>query len=107
MVEGHKIFFRTGIGEKLWATTCSNVTFEVDEIDLAHKRGWSVMARGAAREVSFDQQPEIAGHADTAAPVPWAPGEHDHLVAIVVDAISGRVIRPAELFSAAELHGYL
>jgi hypothetical protein len=79
-LEGRYLLFRTGVGTKLWATTRSNVTFEVDDLDFAHQRGWSVMAHGVAREVRADRQPSLARRAEEAAPVPWAPGRRDHLV---------------------------
>ena len=49
-LDGMHIVFRTGVGTKLWAIDRSNVTFEVDELDLASRSGWSVMVRGAAHE---------------------------------------------------------
>jgi uncharacterized protein len=107
VVYDRSIVFRTGVGTMLWATTRSNVTFEVDELDLVHKAGWSVMVRGAARELSLDRNAAPAGRVEVAALDPWAPGPCDHLVRIVADAISGRRIRPAELPAATDLRGYL
>lgn len=98
-VTGGMIVFRTGIGTKLWAIHRSNVTFEVDEFDVVQRRGWSVMARGSAQEVDHDRDPQLARRLDAAAGAPWAPGDRSHLVRVVVDAVSGRVIgsgpRPA------------
>ena len=48
-LDGMHVVFRTGVGTKLWGIDRSNVTFEVDELDLAGRSGWSVMVRGAAR----------------------------------------------------------
>jgi hypothetical protein len=101
-LDGMHILFRTGVGTKLWAIDRSNVTFEVDELDLAGRSGWSVMVRGAAHELSPKQAPT-----DTSGIVPWAPGERVHLVRIVADQITGRRIRPAELPPATDLRGYL
>ncbi len=106
-VVDRSIVFRTNAGTKLWATTRSNVTFQVDELDVARKAGWSVMVRGAAREVSFDRQPSLARNAESAAPDPWAPGQRNHLIRIVVESISGRCIRPAELPPMTDIRGYL
>src|SRR5579871_2385080 len=54
-LDGMDILFRTGVGTKLWALNRSNVTFEVDELDLAGRSGWSVMVCGAAHELSLKQ----------------------------------------------------
>ena len=62
-LDGMHIVFRTGVGTKLWAINRSNVTFEVDELDLAGRCGWSVMVRGAAHELSPKQTPtETSGN---------------------------------------------
>jgi uncharacterized protein len=101
-LDGMHILFRTGVGTKLWAIDRSNVTFEVDELDLAGRSGWSVMVRGAAHELSPKQTPSGTGGV-----VSWAPGERVHTVRIVADQITGRRIRPAELPPATDLRGYL
>jgi nitroimidazol reductase NimA-like FMN-containing flavoprotein (pyridoxamine 5'-phosphate oxidase superfamily) len=106
-VVGEQIVFQTGAGTKLWATNRSNVTFEVDELDLVHRSGWSVMVRGAAHEVSVERNPILKERAEVRGAVPWAPGPRNHLVRMVADQISGRRIRPAELPPATDLRGYL
>ncbi len=106
LVDGRSIVFRTGAGTKLWATTRSNVSFEVDYLDLVHRAGWSVLVRGAARELRPVSN-RNAQALDVAGPQPWAPGARAHLVRIVADGISGRRIRPAELPPATDLRGYL
>lgn len=106
-VVDRSIAFRTNAGTKLWATTRSNVTFQVDQLDVVHRAGWSVMVRGVARELSLDRHPALTQSAENAAPEPWAPGSRDHLVRIVADSISGRRIRPADLPPATDIHGYL
>ena len=106
-VDGKQIVFQTGAGTKLWATSRSNVTFEVDELDLVHRSGWSVMVRGAAQEVSVERNPILKERAEARGAVVWAPGPRNHLVRMVADQISGRRIRPAELPPATDLRGYL
>ena len=107
-VVAHGVVFRTAPGTKLWATHRSNVSFQVDEIDMNNKTGWSVLVRGAAREISIDTtNPELVHAVEAAAPEPWAPGPREHLVRIVADSISGRRIRPAEPPSVTDLRGYL
>ncbi|HEX6393368.1 MAG TPA: pyridoxamine 5'-phosphate oxidase family protein [Acidimicrobiales bacterium] len=95
-VVAHGVIFRTAPGTKLWATHRNNVSFEVDEFDLATNTGWSVLIRGAAREVLPDTNPELVNALQAVAPRPWAPGPKDHLVRIVADSISGRRIRAAD-----------
>jgi hypothetical protein len=107
VVVGRTIAFRTGPGTKLWAIHRCNVTFEADSIDPVHQRGWSVMARGVAQEVIGDRHPELAGPIDGPGRGPWAPGPREHLVRIVVDSISGRRIRPADLAPATDPRGYV
>jgi uncharacterized protein len=106
-VEGRYLVFRTAPGTKLWATTRSNVTFEVDAFDMVRKTGWSVLVRGVAREVSVERQPAIAKIAERAAPQAWAPGDREHIVRIVADSISGRRIRLADVGPSSDPRGYL
>jgi uncharacterized protein len=96
-LDGETIMFRTGPGTKLHAIQSSNVTFEVDEIDVVHRGGWSVLVRGTASEIGPGQNPPLADVVQAAGASPWAPGERSHLVRIVSYQITGRRIRPEEL----------
>jgi nitroimidazol reductase NimA-like FMN-containing flavoprotein (pyridoxamine 5'-phosphate oxidase superfamily) len=95
-VAARGILFSTAPGTKLWATQRSNVSFEVDHIDIETRTGWSVLVRGSAREVIADRNVELARVMQDAAPAPWAPGPRERLVRIVADSISGRRIRPVQ-----------
>jgi nitroimidazol reductase NimA-like FMN-containing flavoprotein (pyridoxamine 5'-phosphate oxidase superfamily) len=106
-VDRHRIVFRTGAGTKLWSIHRSNVTFQVDQIDPVHRSGWSVMAWGAADEVTEGDHPGIEASATAGGAVPWAPGPRGHIVRMVVDGISGRRIRPAEQPLAGDPRAYL
>lgn len=106
-VVAHGVVFRTAAGEKLWATHRNNVSFQVDQIDMEHETGWSVLLRGAAQELLPERNLELFDDSDAAAPQPWAPGPKEHLVRIVADGISGRRIRPASPPSVADLEGRL
>ena len=54
VVEDHTIAFRVHAGEILLGVTAHpRVTFEVDEVDVATGRGWSVLAKGDA-EVTYE-----------------------------------------------------
>jgi uncharacterized protein len=103
-VDGRHIFFRTGSGTKLWAIHRSNVTFEVDELDVVNRTGWSVMVRGAARELSVEHNPDLVARAEFSSAVPWAAGTRDSIVRIVADAVSGRRINPPAMPQMSDIH---
>lgn len=64
------------------------VAFEVDQFDYEHHRGWSVVARGRAHEVSDLRELEhILGRWD---PRPWADGHRDFYLKFDWTEISGR-----------------
>ena len=92
-LDGRSVLFRTDPGSKLRGLLQSPmVCFEVDGIDAATRRGWSVMVKGKATEVSS------ADGAASAAAVPvhhWAYGEKLHRIRIQPVEISGRrIYRP-------------
>ena len=67
------------------------VAFEIDDLDQAHRSGWSVVARGRARGivaphelVKLWTQPGI---------VPWAPGIRNLWIGISIRMISGRKVK--------------
>ena len=86
VLDGESIVFRSGPGTKLRALASRPVSFEVDAFDARDRTGWSVLARGRAREVS---RREVA-HLEV---TPWMPDDKDHWVRLRVVAISGRRIR--------------
>jgi hypothetical protein len=67
------------------------VAFEIDEIDLAAGRGWSVLVQGPAHHV---QGAELDA-ARSAGVEPWAPGDRELFVRIVPSRITGRRVGPA------------
>ncbi len=88
-----QILFRTGDGTKLHHSSDNSVVaFEVDQVDPSTHEGWSVLVVGVAREVK-DQ--ERAGTMLHTLPRPWAPGERDHVIAIIPEFVSGRRIMGA------------
>ncbi|MET8003557.1 pyridoxamine 5'-phosphate oxidase family protein [Nonomuraea glycinis] len=64
------------------------VGFEVDQIDEAHREGWSVLVQGPAHHVSEDETAELIG-ADVS---PWAGGDRRLYVRIIPSQITGRRI---------------
>jgi nitroimidazol reductase NimA-like FMN-containing flavoprotein (pyridoxamine 5'-phosphate oxidase superfamily) len=94
VLDGMHIMFRTSAGTKLWAIKRSNVTFEVDDLELESRSGWSVMVCGAAQELDIVKGRGAARRSNGASPTPWAPGQRDHTVRIVPDQVTGRRISP-------------
>lgn len=77
---------RTGITDAEY-----RVAFEIDEIDPAARRGWSVLVQGPAHHVSADEQDS----ARDAGVESWAPGERELFVRIVPTRITGRRVGAA------------
>ena len=77
---------RTGITDSDY-----KVAFEIDSIDLASRRGWSVLVQGPAHHLEGDERDAVAG----ARIEPWAPGDREMLVRIVPSRITGRRVGPA------------
>jgi nitroimidazol reductase NimA-like FMN-containing flavoprotein (pyridoxamine 5'-phosphate oxidase superfamily) len=67
------------------------VAFEIDEIDPAARRGWSVLIQGPAHHVEGADLDEARG----AGVEPWAPGDRELFVRIVPSRITGRRVGPA------------
>ena len=68
----------------------SQVSLEVDHLDDALAEGWSVLASGEARVVSAPAELEAIRLLDIE---PWAGGDRDTYVRIVVSDMTGRRIR--------------
>lgn len=86
------IVFRTAPGEKLIAAAMHRpVAFEIDDFDLEHRTGWSVIVVGAASEIVHPKELEQAKGLGL---VPWAGEVRDRFVRITPETISGRRIRP-------------
>jgi nitroimidazol reductase NimA-like FMN-containing flavoprotein (pyridoxamine 5'-phosphate oxidase superfamily) len=81
------LLIRTGAGSKLAAATRSAVVaFEVDDIDPATGKGWSVVVVGRSGVV--DNPAELAEAAEVA-PRSWVGGR-DHLIRVTIGTIGGR-----------------
>lgn len=76
---------RTGITDAEY-----KVTFEIDDIDPAGRRGWSVLIQGPAHHITGSELasaglPEI----DT-----WPPGERELFIRITPSRVTGRRVSP-------------
>jgi nitroimidazol reductase NimA-like FMN-containing flavoprotein (pyridoxamine 5'-phosphate oxidase superfamily) len=84
------VVFRTGAGTTPSLAAGHQVAFEVDRIDDAFSRGWSVLVRGRARTVT---DPDERSRLDAEAySTPWTGGPRDLWVRIAPDTVTGRRI---------------
>ena len=67
------------------------VAFEIDEIDVAGRQGWSVLIQGPAHHVSEAEREA----AERAGVEPWPAGERELFIRIVPSRVTGRRIKPA------------
>ncbi|MFI8536439.1 helix-turn-helix domain-containing protein [Streptomyces aquilus] len=85
------IAFRTAPGTAPAEALGRRIAFEVDHIDEAMSRGWSVLVRGRARQA---QEPAtIRRLTERAYSAPWAGGRRELWVCVDADEITGREIR--------------
>ena len=77
---------RTGITDADY-----KVAFEIDSIDLATRRGWSVLIQGPAHHVTGVGEEAVR----RAGVESWAPGDRELFVRIVPSRITGRRVGPA------------
>lgn len=84
------VYLRTYPGSGVSGTEgTQSVAFEVDDVDPAWERGWSVLVQGRLHEV--DDPAELERHRELRLRT-WAPGERLHLLRLDVDHLSGRRI---------------
>jgi uncharacterized protein len=82
------IVIRTDPSGKLAAATQEAiVAFEVDEVDVAGGRGWSVTAIGRSRAVTDCD--DIAALRERGLDS-WAPGDREHYIRITPGILNGR-----------------
>ncbi|MBV9919308.1 MAG: pyridoxamine 5'-phosphate oxidase family protein [Pseudonocardia sp.] len=94
LLDGEEIVFRTGGGGKLAAAVRGTVVgFQVDEIDVERRSGWSVLGVGEAYEIlDADRLDELACRL----PTPWAPHRTGHCISIPLQRLTGRWLSPPE-----------
>ena len=68
------------------------VAFEIDEIDVPGRQGWSVLIQGPAHHVEGETE---RASAEEAGVEPWPPGERELFLRIVPHRVTGRRIQPA------------
>ncbi|MBG0740645.1 pyridoxamine 5'-phosphate oxidase family protein [Paeniglutamicibacter antarcticus] len=88
VVDNGSVVFRTAKGTKLLgALDNTPVALEIDGYDSHTELAWSVVLRGAAREV---RRPEELTSANAASLEPWQGGLKDHVIRIITLNLSGR-----------------
>lgn len=85
------IVIRTAPGTKLVAAIDHAVAFEVDHLDHAGHKGWSVVVHGTAEE---PRKIEDYLQALDDGPTPWAAGARDRFIVIRPTSVTGRVLPP-------------
>ena len=80
-----------------------NVAFEIDNVDMHHQDGWSVLVRGVLHEID----PDAAGMRERFDPHPWITAGRDAWLVIEPFAITGRRLHAAETQWAFHAAGYL
>ncbi|MBK8459435.1 MAG: pyridoxamine 5'-phosphate oxidase family protein [Micropruina sp.] len=79
------IVFRTAVGSQLARLVePTDVAFQVDDLDMETRVGWSVLAQGRTAPFSASQTREL--------PSPWAPGDRPILIGIHPSAYTGRSV---------------
>ena len=68
------------------------VAFEIDEIDVPGRQGWSVLIQGPAHHVEGEAERQAAERAGVE---PWPAGERELFLRIVPRRVTGRRIKPA------------
>jgi nitroimidazol reductase NimA-like FMN-containing flavoprotein (pyridoxamine 5'-phosphate oxidase superfamily) len=89
-VRDGEIVVRTEAGTKLAAATLMpSVAFEIDEIDLATRKGWSVVVKGRGREpIKVEELLEL----DDLGLEPWVAAPKTRWLVITPHEITGRRI---------------
>lgn len=91
LLDGEEIIFRTSGGGKLAAATQhALVGFEVDDIDLHTRTGWSVLGVGRAYQITDIDRLVALAHPDRR---PWVADRTEHTIAIPLQRLTGRRLR--------------
>jgi nitroimidazol reductase NimA-like FMN-containing flavoprotein (pyridoxamine 5'-phosphate oxidase superfamily) len=91
-VDARTIVFRTDPGNKLRGLSDhASVSFEVDQVDLDTHRGWSVLVKGRAGEITDAEQTRALDQLPLEF---WTIGPKSHWVRIAPSEVTGRRIHP-------------
>lgn len=87
VVDHGSVVFRTGAGTKLAAADGHDVAFEVDGYDASEGIAWSVVVKGAARQISEKNE---SAYADSLGLAPWQDGPKPRFLRIEASSVTGR-----------------
>ncbi|MER5774168.1 pyridoxamine 5'-phosphate oxidase family protein [Streptomyces sp. NPDC002039] len=90
LVRERNVLFRTSSEALPAQAVASVVPFEVDRIDDAFSRGWSVLLVGRAQAVTDPET--VRALTKQAYSLPWAGGERDLWVSLTPERVTGRRI---------------
>ena len=94
LLDREQVVFRTAKGSTLTVATRQKVVaFEVDRIDVDTRTGWSVLGVGEAGEIV---DPARLADLDGRLPDLWSPLAGAHVLAVPLQKLSGRRLRPAD-----------
>jgi nitroimidazol reductase NimA-like FMN-containing flavoprotein (pyridoxamine 5'-phosphate oxidase superfamily) len=102
-LDGEHLLIRLSSGSvAASATRDAVVAFEVDDIDLFTRTGWSVTVVGHAHEIT---DPAELRQAESLELSTWAGDARDHFVSVAVERITGRrLFHPPSQKSAEREH---
>jgi uncharacterized protein len=87
-----RVVIRTDPGVKLSHARFERVCFQVDELDMARRTGWSVLMKGVVHELKEgDRHAEELDFA-AAQIKPWVGGAKSHILVVTPMDITGRRI---------------
>jgi len=88
VLDGESVIIRLGSGSTAaTATRDSVVAFEVDDVDVSARIGWSVIIVGRAEEITDLVELRAA---QVLGLVPWAGDWRDHFIRISMEKLTGR-----------------
>jgi nitroimidazol reductase NimA-like FMN-containing flavoprotein (pyridoxamine 5'-phosphate oxidase superfamily) len=97
------VVIRTAAGSKLVGLLVSaRAAFEIDEVDVDARCGWSVIVTGVCRE---ETSPATIERLERLGLEPWAPGDKPHWITLHAGSVSGRRIAPDPAAAAVRRSG--
>lgn len=91
LLDGEDVVFRSAPGTKVAHGAGAPAAFEIDHLDRAARRGWSVVATGRLEIV--DDLDGVTRDRLRHLPIrPWAAGDRDIVMRLVVGTITGRLL---------------
>ena len=87
-LDGESVLIRLVSGSTAAAAARDSVVaFEVDDIDISSRSGWSITVVGHAHEITESGE---LGRARSLGLVSWAGDDRDHFVSVAVERVTGR-----------------